>query len=367
MAGPGATGTGGGWRVLWRHDHESPGTPVSAGAVAVLPCRLPTPGPRVVVTEEWSGGEVGLRCDNTHYFRLADGVPDDATWVTYKNAFATPRIEVCTVDDAHVAVVNTSRGLVGQVCCPRHGDPALPGRWGSTDGPALDLVVARAEGRAVVVGVWTDGSDAPAVHTYDVRTGAAVGAPWRLPRQGDRPAEDGWRLGRWDGRPVAVEDLGWMFSVRDGVTGRIDGLVVLDDWIEPSPGDAGLLAFDDAIDGGGDADDEDAFGDGDGAGSALVLVGRRDAVHCYSAATGERYRPPLTGSGTIVGARLGRCRGRSVAAVLTSTGLSVHDLRAPGWVRHVDLGVPVHDVAFASQGRLALSTRTGPMLVEVAP
>ncbi|MCP3802004.1 hypothetical protein NLX83_22315 [Allokutzneria sp. A3M-2-11 16] len=332
-------GPDGDWRALWRREHKH--VEVAAAALAVLPGDPLS----VVVTEAWAFDGV-FAGDNTKVYRLADGAAE-SDWIMSEQSFDTPRVETARVGDGHVCVVNTGRGVV---CFPPTPvtsdvqwalDPEAGGNTlGGVSRDALDLVVGRRGDRSLVVAAWDllDGTG-PYVQAFDLISGAPVARPWRLPasRAGD------WRLGRRDGRPVAAAVDGALLHVRCAVTGAPQALIRL-----PTP-PVGVLAVDDR------------------AGPTLILLGAPTGVVCYDLAAEAVHRPQLSGyHGKRVGARLGRWRGRPVAAVLTDSGLSLYDLSAsPGRGHHLDVRATVHDVAFTEHGRMAVATSVGPMLIEM--
>lgn len=337
------------WRVLWRHAHASDpdGITVEAGAIAVLPGEEPV----VVVTEEWNNRIMGLlRCDNTEFYRLSDGVKDESAWISFKRPFETPRIDVCDVGGMPIAVINTGRGVI---CYTRHPQLTLSNGLGSKEWHALDLVAGQFGDRPVAAVTWNEPLDDSGLHVqvYDLSTGEAYSDPWQLPRACDWNFPDTWRLGRWNGRPVAAMADDWCLYVHSGATGDREATIVLhDDWSQDGHR-FGLLTIDDS------------------AGPTLALIGQNDgAVYCYEPAAEDLYCPPLSGySGTLAGARLGRWRDHPTAALLTNTGISLYNLQAPDRTCHIDLDLPVHDIAFTANDRIALVTASGPMLIEILP
>jgi hypothetical protein len=324
----------GDWRTLWRITREH--IRLEAGAIAFHP----GDPVRVVVTEEWAFNGA-LKCDNTNYRRLSDG-REAGGWIMYKYPFMTPRIEVVEVGAGFAAVINTSHGIkVHPSGC------SLPDRLGDHDWYALDLVAGRIDGRPAVAAAWDEPLDDRGQHVqaYDLVTGASVGEPW-MP-DGDWNEPGSWRLGCYDGRPVAVM-LDSHLYVYDAATEFLEKVIPLMDEGRPR---RGLLTVDDQ------------------AGPSLVLIGWDDgSVRCYDLATEAAYCPPLTGyPGALGGARLGRWRDRPTVAVLTDIGVSLYDLQDRSWAGHVYLGAPAYDVAFAPQGKLAIVSGHGTLAVQIMP
>lgn len=350
---PGPDAAGGGWRTVWRHDRE--GVDIAAGAIALLPG---TP-PALVVTEEYVFDGL-LKCDNTTIYRLSADPDATLGWISFKWPFETPRIDVSTVGGTPAGVVNTRHGVM---LLPPTGTEV---RWpidpytgldmlGAIDWYALDLVTGRHGDRVVVAAAWNVPLDDSGLHlqAYDLATGVPVAERWRLPEWagGDWRFPDLWRLGRWNGCPVAATYDGILLHVHCAVTGDLSTQLVL---LEPH-GD--LLVLDDR------------------AGPPLALIGDpigyppatpHGTIWCYDLDSGDAYCPPLTGyPGTLTGARLGRWRDGPVAAIVTSTGVSLYALSGQRWTRHLDLGMAVHDVACVAPNQLAIVSAAGPLVLEV--
>jgi hypothetical protein len=70
----------------------------------------------------------------------------------------------------------------------------------------------------------------------------------------------------------------------------------------------------------------------------------------------------------VAGRRDGRrWRDPPAVAVLTDIGVSLYDLQDRSWAGRVDLGAQAYDVAFASQGELAIVSARGTLVVQLTP